>query len=343
MKSLGRTRTAFSLIEVLVVVGIIGILVSLSLPAVQSAREASRRSACANNLRQLAMATQSYEGEFGSFPPRQAFYLMAVDRAGYALTGNYSLHTGLLSALDQGVLFNSINFQVPLIFIGDINALGANVTAALTSVSTFLCPSDPLSGPEPYGPNSYRGNAGLCGYCSRGSLRVGLRPGFLGDEMGAFTYHGTRLSEFRDGMSSTVAFSEKLIGTLSGYTGNRDWLGYNAGVMRGDGLMTWSDWLSACASQTDIDLVERGSGRTWMLGGAAETVFFVAAPPNSRIPDCGTYNSLGTGVFAARSLHANGVNAAMADGSVRFFPNTIDDRVWRALGTAGGGEVVEAP
>ena len=68
------------------------------------------------------------------------------------------------------------------------------------------------------------------------------------------------------------------------------------------------------------------------------TDFFTAATPNSSIPDCTT--GIDTGIFAARSHHPGGVNASMADGSVRFFGNGIDPAVWHALGSRNGGDVV---
>ncbi|MGC8644376.1 MAG: DUF1559 domain-containing protein, partial [Isosphaeraceae bacterium] len=228
-------------------------------------------------------------------------------------------------------------------FDTDIQPYGANITAATTVVGAFVCPSDPLSVPSPLAPNNYRGNAGLCGDCSPGYVRVIPSFGFRGDEMGVFTFHGTQTSEITDGLSSTIAFSEKLVGGESGYTPSRDYLLTNLGPVIDGGLMTWSDWLGVCASQTDVGAASRDSGRSWMPGGAFYTLFFVAAPPNARIPDCGVGNDSGTGVFAARSLHPGGVNAAMADGSVRFFLNSIDAATWRALGTAHGGETVSAP
>ena len=144
-----RSRSAFTLLELLVVVGIIGILVSLCLPAVQSAREAARRTFCANNLRQLAIASHGYEGEFGSLPPRESTYLLYVDPAGFALAGNYSLQTRLLSALEQDSLYNSINFHAPLVALGDIQSTAVNLTASCTMVSMFICPTDSLADSVP--------------------------------------------------------------------------------------------------------------------------------------------------------------------------------------------------
>jgi prepilin-type processing-associated H-X9-DG protein len=108
--------------------------------------------------------------------------------------------------------------------------------------------------------------------------------------------------------------------------------------------MTADDWLATCARGGD-DMAYRGerrcpSGRTWLTDGALCTAFFTAAPPNSPIPDCGVLTGRGEGNFAARSYHPGGVNAALADGSVRWFASSIATPVWRALGTRASGEIV---
>lgn len=205
------------------------------------------------------------------------------------------------------------------------------MTVATQVVDTFLCPSDWGAAPTPYGPSNYRANAGICGYCTTGI------------EDGAFTYTGTAPAAFEDGLSTTLAFSEKLVGGVNpeSFAPNRDWI--NAFGVRDH--ISADEWMSYCGQRSlaaDRNAMAFDAGRTWMLGGAIYTEFLVSAPPNSQVPDCGRRATVGIGVFAARSLHPGGVNAAMADGSVRFFQNGIDVRIWRALGTRRGGEAVSA-
>src|SRR4051794_15932841 len=92
---------AITLIELLLVVGIVGLLVALLLPAVQAAREAARRTQCANNLRQLGLACQNYVSVHGVFP---------LGRNGLM---SYSLHAALLPFIEHQPLYSSLNWNIP--------------------------------------------------------------------------------------------------------------------------------------------------------------------------------------------------------------------------------------
>jgi prepilin-type N-terminal cleavage/methylation domain-containing protein len=330
-----RRESAFTLIELLVALGIIGLLASLLLAAAQNSREAARCTQCANNLRQLGIAIHGYESAWGMFPPAPISYFLPVARSKPPYRGVFlSAHVGLFDQLDQVSLYNSINFSVPTNDLRDFDRGGANVTAATRVVGVFLCPSDGEAAAAPYGPNNYRANAGICGYCANG------------EEDGAFLYRGTRIASFGDGLSSTLLFSEKLVGGVRPglFEPNRDWIlstpdPINAATVSAD---AWMDYCGRRSFPADLNFRKFDAGRSWMLGGAGFTEFLVSGPPNTPVPDCGTSAAGGIGVFAARSLHHGGVNVVMADGSARFFSNGIDLRLWRALGTRNGGELVTA-
>ncbi len=118
------------------VIAIIAILIALLLPAVQQAREAARRSACKNNLKQLVLAMHNYEATHGLFPPG---YLHKFDPSGSG-ANHMGFGWGLMSLpqLEQGNLYAQFNFNLP-----DFDA--SQLKPRETHLSVFLCPSDPYS------------------------------------------------------------------------------------------------------------------------------------------------------------------------------------------------------
>lgn len=132
-----------TLIELLVVISIIGVLMGLVLPAVQSAREAARRAQCASNLKQLGLAIQAYHDAFGSLAPgRMKSYDPRYAGANPPCTSlivDKSLEVFGLQFMEQAALYNAINQNLAVI--------GAeNSTVHAVVVPTFACPSDPQSG-----------------------------------------------------------------------------------------------------------------------------------------------------------------------------------------------------
>ena len=140
-----RARTpvrGFTLIELLVVISIIGVLISLLLPAVQSAREAARRAQCVNNLKQIGVALFNYESSVGVFPPGYIDYQNNPNNTPDLDMGSgWGWAAMSLPFLEQQPLYNAINFK-----LGITNA--SNSTAVVTSLNVFQCPSDGYN-PQP--------------------------------------------------------------------------------------------------------------------------------------------------------------------------------------------------
>src|SRR4051812_1449900 len=128
-----RDRRAFTLIELLVAISIISVLIAMLLPAVQAAREAARRMQCVNNLKQLGLATHSYESSNGALPPQMV--LSFAKGGAVAWKSTWGASSRVMPYLEQGVLYNAINYTSK---VSD----PSNATAVASQVSTFLCPSE---------------------------------------------------------------------------------------------------------------------------------------------------------------------------------------------------------
>lgn len=296
---------------------------ALILPGVMSARAASRRLNCLNNLRQLAIALLYYESQWGGYPPSSQC------AGNFGIVGNnhcYSMQSLLLAGIEKNNLYNSINFLVPGTTISSANH--ANDTVIKTRVDVFICPADPVAISGPHAKNSYRANMGPCELCKEQG-----RGGFFFGRLGS-------LAEFTDGTSNTLLLAEKLTGTsqIGQFEADRDWLS----LINSAPPVTAEQWISACQNIQQKSNPNWDSGATWLFPGGRYTWFFSSIPPNSTLTDCGVTHAGGVGVFGARSYHSGGVNASLGDGSVRFFKSSINPNVWRALGTRSNGEVLEA-
>ncbi len=324
----------FTLVELLVVIAIIGMLVALLLPAVQAAREAARRASCTNNLKQLGLALHNYHDQHRGFPG-----------FGWTTMTSFSVQARLLPFVEQANLQGLIDFRQPLYLGSPHNQVlnPAQAAAARTPLALFRCPSDgweDLYQPKP-GEVLAGGNYMVCSGSGTGT-NYDLR--YPTD--GLFYYgSGRGFQHMLDGSSNTLAMSESLLGWRSNVSGplpaaeaGRRLIGaMRAGHGPGPGLPgVFNPDLASLASGVTFWYGNRGFG--WIVGKPLATSFCAYEVPNTPVPDLA---SGGIGFYAARSNHPGGVNALLADGSVRLVSQGVARPTWHALATVAGGEVPE--
>jgi len=344
---LKRRRRAFTLIELLVVIAIIAVLIALLLPAVQAAREAARRSQCTNNLKQLGLALHNYESAQGGFPWNQKPYNNAFPQLppGDDNGNSWSALALMLPYLEQQQIWNAINFSFGFNeFLGPQSGKDDPIafTAVTATISSFICPSD--SGK---GRNSYRASNGT--NWDWWSREAGA---------GVFTRNGDQgIAQITDGTTNTIAFSERNRGDNDGgkfgpgdvYVGvpGSAW-GIPTYVVSNpaDQKVIVNSVIPDCtaAAKTGSTPTFNFGGYYWAAGDYPYAKMNFVLGPNSKTPDCSPWGDVGAGIgfYSARSRHPGGVNAGMADGSVRFIKDSIAIPIWYALATRSAGEIISA-
>ena len=348
-----RGPWAFTLIELLVVIAIIGALIALLLPAVSTARESARRAQCTHNLKQVGLALHNYLSAIGTFPPGR-FNSHVAGR------GNcWGAYSQILPQFEQQALFNSFNFRLAPELEPSLPSASANSTGASTFLAALLCPSDPVPAVliavagQGYASHNYNLNVGS-NYPLMEAFPAGFASPFTVSPNGPFFENrGVGPAEFVDGMSNTVAASETLrSSTTSTYATDpsRVFLITGDNKTTGPPLTSDTDYASLCLSlPRSTTQFQATKGVRWHYGAPGHSMYNHRRTPNDKGPDCRgglphsdksdpNWSNLSLNV-AARSAHPGGVNALLADGSIRFVKDSVAPLVWQALGSRNGGEI----
>lgn len=314
------SKRGFTLIELLVVIAIIAILIGLLLPAVQKVREAAARMSCQNNLKQLGLALHNYANSNNNMFPASRITVGtdAKFRSWTPIALPYVEADAVAKQWNESLKWSS----------------GTNMTVSQTMFKLFMCPSAPgnrktptspptLTVPGLAGVNLGPGDYGSVNAIRRRFYTANGLANFPGSQAGATPAAGdeavgalqkvipTPLLGITDGLSNTLLLAEDAGRPNVFQKGFGD-----TGVNTADGF-GWADPDAGCS----IDGVVPGAkGVAWTTGGTC-------------IMNCTNDSEL-------FSFHTGGINATMADGSVRFIRENLNAATLAALVTASGGDII---
>ncbi len=348
-RSTGGRRSGFTLIELLVVISIIAVLMSLILPAVQSAREAGRRTQCLNNIRNVAMALHNFaSGRSGGLP--------------YLDEGGWNWPVSLLNYLDRGDITGS---QYPANFYNT------------TSIAVFQCPNDVNNFQQPFG-LSYAANCGYGNFPLNANGQASEADGNAGPpvvwhdgndlawpttvsptsldcarDLGVFWRNrndGFRMTldriSLRDGLGQTLMVIENhnsknwgggYVGTYVNPSGNvtagSNWVGYIAGNTYPTNVLDAGFVIYAtppAVGKGDVTFVTSGNVGNDLPPLGINTYTGLVSRINRNKGAAQTYSPF------AGSTHPSVVTAAFCDGRVRTLNDSIDFGIYARIVTPGG-------
>ena len=327
------SKNGFTLVELLVVITIIGILISLLLPAVQAAREAGRRMQCGNNLKQLGLAAMSHESATGRLPTGGWgwWWIGDPDRGTtWRQPGGWIYN--ILPYLDQQALHDLQLGKAA----GSSERLAAATQMIQTPLTVMNCPTRrqaiayPMGYWQPYGGATYAysnmiNTEPVNDYaCNGGETWVQLIPGGPGPSSLADGDSPTMRASFQNVAANAngviFAGSEVSMAQVSDGTSNTYLIGEKY-----------------VAPDHYYDGVPEGDNAAMYIGdNAAITRYTVAYGPP--LQDQPGYGNLG--IFG--SAHSGGFNMAMCDGSIHAISYSIDPKVHGNLGNRKDGQPIPA-
>jgi prepilin-type N-terminal cleavage/methylation domain-containing protein/prepilin-type processing-associated H-X9-DG protein len=335
----------FTLVELLVVIAIIGILVALLLPAVQQAREASRRIQCASNIKQLALALQNYETTRKALPaagtyasPEDAIYFAAgYWRIDLKSGLNRSWVVSLLPYVEDQALYDQFDQK--------LKVTENRSNPQLNQPAMLLCPSDAARG-RTY--RSFESENGVPVDFGKANYAAFSNPYHIDSWFysGAIWLYGRRMENITDGTSTTLVFAE---------IRTRD----NVNDQRGAWALPWSgSSLLSFDFHPDVNQANIGSkdsspgpyepwpvslGQTQYPNSINADVLYNCPEPAEAQFDRMPCNTAYEGYIssAPRSLHGGGTNAVFLDGHVAFLPDDIDEYAMLYMVNTADGEVID--
>jgi prepilin-type N-terminal cleavage/methylation domain-containing protein/prepilin-type processing-associated H-X9-DG protein len=296
-------RRAFTLLELMVVLAIIGVLLGLMLPAVMKVRAVTNRVRCQNNLKQIGLASHAYHDSYGAFPPGYTAW-PSLDPT--STSPGWGWASKLLPFLEQDSVHRLIHFDLPI-------EHPLNAEARNTRISLFICPAD-ADVPATFGISNGSGQTivqaaplSYAGCWGGGELDEipGPKEGIL------YRNSHIRLTDITDGTSNTT-----MIGDRAWSHAMAPWAGaIQRGLLLPGPMNPWRNTAPAVAPATQLVLAHsRTINDNYDKDGSLDDYF---------------------------GNHPEGINMLFADGSVRFLRSDMDRAVLRAMGTRAGGEVVD--